>query len=49
MQKNRPITKFYQVKRFFKLPKPLSEVLRAAAKKRNTTATDLVIQSAIAS
>ncbi|MDZ8104713.1 MAG: hypothetical protein RM338_03695 [Nostoc sp. DedQUE12a] len=28
----------------FKLPKPLAEALRAAAKERNTTATDLVIQ-----
>ncbi|MBD2450552.1 hypothetical protein H6G76_26170 [Nostoc sp. FACHB-152] len=28
----------------FKLPKPLVEALRAAAKERNTTATDLVIQ-----
>lgn len=28
----------------FKLPKPLAEALRDAAKERNTTATDLVIQ-----
>jgi predicted nucleic acid-binding Zn-ribbon protein len=28
----------------FKLPKPLADALRAAAKERNTTATDLVIQ-----
>ncbi len=28
----------------FKLPKPLAEALRAAAKERNTTATNLVIQ-----
>lgn len=28
----------------FKLPKPLAEALRAVAKQRNTTATDLVIQ-----
>ena len=28
----------------FKLPKPLAEALRATAKERNTTATDLVIQ-----
>ncbi|MBH8565924.1 hypothetical protein I8748_27785 [Nostoc sp. CENA67] len=28
----------------FKLPKPLVEALKAAAKERNTTATDLVIQ-----
>lgn len=28
----------------FKLPKPLAVALRAAAKERNTTATDLVIQ-----
>ncbi|MDZ7962899.1 MAG: hypothetical protein RMY34_34390 [Aulosira sp. DedQUE10] len=28
----------------FKLPKPLVEAKRAAVKKRNTTATDLVIQ-----
>lgn len=28
----------------FKLPKPLVEALRATAKERNTTATDLVIQ-----
>lgn len=28
----------------FKLPKPLATALRAAAKERDTTATDLVIQ-----
>jgi len=28
----------------FKFPKPLADALRTAAKQRNTTATDLVIQ-----